>query len=255
MSNSRDRNPTTTATPARVRMFQATLRPVFLDRISIETEYGRLTIRGRLGQRHADLYEGMLRYAEAYVDPVLQAALPNEILVEPAQLRRVLGSHYCYEQMWRLAKELKSAEVHVVTEKFEAEGNILGEIRRGRSEANFSGALAGSDRTHWRVTLGAALREFLEHDLRRYYDPALVARLTTGVGQAVARWMLTHHRGKQPAGGWKLDTVIQAVCGELTGPTLRKRRLELNSDKKGLSSLGISLDGGRLFLRVEQEEG
>lgn len=225
MAALRERNPTTTAVPARVRMFQATIRPQRLNKATIETEHGRLIVSGRLGQRHADLYEGILRHAKPHRNPQTKEIEAHVIDVDASQLRRVLSDRYSHQQMWQLATELREAVVEIYTPRVQALGGIINDIARYRVDGEIlTGALAGECRVRWTIQLGRVVQEFLDKDIRRYYDPGLVARLSTGIGQAVARWLLTHHRQRQPTGGWYIDTVIEAVCGAQADATLRKRR-------------------------------
>ena len=51
--------PTSTTYQSRLQLFQPTRRPKAIDRI-IDTAWGKIRIKGRIGQAHADIFEAML---------------------------------------------------------------------------------------------------------------------------------------------------------------------------------------------------
>ena len=105
--------------------------------------------------------------------------------------------------------------------------------------------LTGGERRLWRVRLGVALAMLLKKDLPFYYHPGPIARLQHGISQAVARHVLTHRNN--PLGGWYMDTLILAVCGEGTSNmTLRNYRRRLKEDSVQLLEIGIDLNGSRI---------
>ena len=56
--------PTSTSAQARVMIYQATQRPSMREANWMKTSFGRCSIQGRLGQRHADVVEAILYCAE-----------------------------------------------------------------------------------------------------------------------------------------------------------------------------------------------
>ena len=232
--------PTTTAAPARVRLFQPTQRPTPRSGEWIETSFGRCRVTGRLGQRHADVLEGIL-FCASRVQRLPDGSLI--LLCDPARARRALGGSYSGEQMWILLRELRAATVEIEIEArgLRAMGGLLDEVVEAATRARNP---LGGDRPLWRVRIGRCGQALLEQDLHLTYDPRLVARLSCGVSQAVARHVLTH--SCEPRGGWRLDTLIEAVCGPLPAQTLRDRRRELRRDVAGLAALGIQIEGDRV---------
>ena len=76
----------------------------------------------------------------------------------------------------------------------------------------------------WRVTLEPSFALLMKEDLPLHYDPAPLAKLESGIAQAVARHVLTHR--ESPEGGWLVDTLIHAVgAGGVNNAELRKRRM------------------------------
>ncbi len=89
----------------------------------------------------------------------------------------------------------------------------------------------------------------LEHDRCLYYDPAPIARLQHGISQAVARHILTHKN--DPAGGWHVDTLIRAVCGEnINSKRMRNGRSRLREDAEKLHEVGITIDAENRIRRL-----
>lgn len=231
--------PTSTALQARVALFQPSQRPKMLDEQIIKTKYGESTIKGRLGQRHADILEALLFCAEKKRE-ISDGGI--ELLVDPAQIRKVLSdSRYSYEQMEKLLAELRAATITIRVDHldFPIIGGLIDHVVP--SQMTRHDPLSGGERNLWRVRLGIALVMLLENDLSLYYTPAPLARLKHGVSQAVARHVLTHKN--TPAGGWHLDTLIKAVCGDnASSQEIRNGRRRIKEDAEKLLELGINLD-------------
>ena len=89
----------------------------------------------------------------------------------------------------------------------------------------------------------------LERDLSLYYPPGPIARLQHGISQAVARHVLTHKH--DPAGGWHLDTLIRAVCGErISSKEMINGRYRLKRDAADLRKMGIDIDAENRVSRL-----
>lgn len=231
--------PTSTVLQARVALFQPSQRPRPLKDQVIKTKYGECTVKGRLGQRHADLLEAMLFCAEKRRE-INDGGI--ELLVDPAQVRKVLSdSRYSYEQIEKLIVELRTATITIKVDHFDFPiiGGLIDHVVP--SQMVRYDPITKGDRNLWRVRLGIALVTLLENDLSLYYKPAPLARLQHGVSQAVARHVLTHKHA--PTGGWHLDTLIKAVYGDdPSSKQMRNARARIKEDKEGLSSLGINID-------------
>ncbi len=230
--------PTSTALQARLRLYQPTQRPCERQGHWMETSFGRCKVTGRLGQRHADVIEGMLYVAEKKRD-VSDGGV--ELLVDPAKLRRVLSDNqYSMAQLEKLLTELRAATISIEVAQFDFPiiGGLIDHVIP--SPMTRYDPLKQGERNLWRVRLGKALVMLLDHDFSLHYPPTAIARLNYGISQAVARHVLSHKNA--PVGGWYLDTLIVAVCGEgLTSQTLRDRRRRLKKDASGLQTLGIEI--------------
>lgn len=239
------RLPTSTATPARVRLFLPTQRPTYRKGDWLETNWGRCRVTGKLGQRHADVLDSLLSTAEK------RRTLDDggvALLVDPAKIRRTLSDKgHSQASILAWLDDLVSAVIEIETPKVHATGHLLDHVTR--SKQTFPNPLGG-ERHLWLIRLGVPLVQLLKLDRPLYYDPAPLARLTHGLSQAVARHVLTHT--KPPVGGWDLDTLILTVSGELSSQAIRDARRYLREDAPGLAKLGIEVNSSRIHSSVGQ---
>ncbi|AZZ94721.1 ABC transporter ATPase [Hahella sp. KA22] len=238
-------SPTSTIAQARVMLYQPSQRPRHREGDWQETSFGRCRVAGRLGQRHADVVEAILYCAEKRRD-VSDGGV--ELLVDPARIRKTLSdSRYSLAQIQKLLSELRASTIEIETPDLARTGDrIIGGLIDHviPSPMMRPDPLTGGERSMWRVRLGIALVMLLERDLALYYNPAPIARLRHGIGQAVARHILSHKN--EPAGGWHLDTVILAVARQATGKALRDARFRLREDAEQLEQIGLVIDGNRV---------
>lgn len=237
--------PTSTALQARVLLFQPSQRPRQQTGEWLETQYGRCRVRGRLGQRHADVLEAILYVAER----IREDGTSVDLLVDPYQLRKTLSDkQYSHQGILDLLADLRSATIEIITPIMEKTGDrIIGGLidHVVPSPMTRADPLTGQSRDMWRVRLGIALITLLNNDLSLYYQPAPIARLRHGISQAVARHILTHKN--TPSGGWHLDTLIRAVAGQdAKSQTMRNGRRRVREDAPLLEQMGIEVIGNRV---------
>lgn len=243
--------PTATAAEHRMRIFDATRRPkaVSRNKISITNQDGSLVYEifktGKIGQAHADLLDAICFCAEKKKEEDGRIKL----LVDPAKVRKYSGIK-SGEQMRVLIDELTSAVIEVKHPvDLACIGHLVDHIdtaRKSNGDPVTRHNPLGGERVMWRVELGKAFCKLIEKDVWRGYDPLPVSKIETGVGQAVARHILTHAHGKDPVGGWKVDTLITAVCGSLGGEAMRNQRRYLKEAAPQLLEAGILIDGDRV---------
>ena len=234
--------PTATVSPARLRLCQPTQRPIYMAGEKISTAWGWCKVTGRFGQRHQDALEVFMWCAEA-VREIEDGGV--ELLVDPARVRRTMSdSGYSLGRLRILIDDLMGVTIELkVTNGLWVLGGLLDHVKE--SPATKPNPLdRGTRRRLWRVRLGVAFVQLIKNDVPLHYDPAPIARLQSGVSQAVARHVLSH--SSQPNGGWKLDGLIEAVCGELESTSLRHRRRELKIDSLALAKIGIIINGERV---------
>lgn len=251
--------PTTTAHQSRLRLFQATRRPV-RGVWEIETAWGKVKISGRLGQTHADVLDAMLYTAEKV------GLTPDgriKLLVDFAKVRSIARQKsgkiiktddktknriVYHSSLEYLVDDLMGAVVEVMEPKHLAEkGHIIDHIYMAVDSNGIPlkrpNPLGGS-RNLRTVIFGTTGTKFLKEDLGVKYNPSGISRLRHGGSQAVARIVLTHT--DQPNGGWHLDTLIAHICGNITEQELWNRRREIKKDAVELSKIGIIINNDKV---------
>ena len=237
--------PTATAHQGRLALFEATRRPKMRERI-VETPHGKIRVKARLGQAHADVLEAICYSRERRRD------MPDggiKLLVDPAEVRR--RSRQDGTTLRNIIDDLQQAIIEIIEPKHLAcQGQVLGHIdkaaRPDGTPITRPNPLGG-ERALWSATLGPVLSRLVAADVWIGYDPAPLAQLRHGISQAIARYALSHRR--QPGVGWHLDTLITSVCGNLDGISLRHRRRELRVDDAALAEIGVVIDGDRVSVQ------
>lgn len=232
--------PTTTAHQARCQVFQATRRPKHLEGLIINSSWGEVKITGRLGQGHADVLEAIMRNAEKYRTRDTGAV---QLFVDPYKIRMTAGGgkQMSGQQLKVILDDLMTAlvELRVPAKNLDLTGHILDEI--DRSPHTRHDPLTGKERFMIRVTVARAWVTLINRDLGLTYEPVLVAALSNGISQAVARHVLTH--SNTPPGGWKIPELLLAVGGM---GRERDQRKFLSEDEAGLAKLGVVIEGARI---------
>lgn len=236
--------PTSTAHQARLQLYQPTRRPQWMERV-ITTPWGTATVRGKIGQVHADIIEAICRHAEDHRTVAATGHL--QILVDPYRVRVSVGGGTAYSKdtLWRMLTELREVSItlEVPSQGFKVLGGILDRVEE--SPASRINHLTKKPRQLWRVTLDPAFAAMLRDDLQLYYDPAPLAKIETGVAQAIARHILTHR--DQPTGGWLIDNLIKAVGADGDSVTMRHRRREIRACAESLKTVGLIVEDDRIF--------
>lgn len=231
--------PTSTALEARLRIFQPSQKPVHKE-ITISTDWGTAVVKGRLGQRHADVLEA-IRVCALKIVKTDNGGF--DMLVDPFEIRKKIGTgYYSYEQMKKLLEDLRDASVRIDTPEFTGYGGLINEYIESKNPVPKTGrgVLDGKERYLMIVSIGKIGATLLQNDIPLYYDPTPITNLTSGMSQAVARHVLTHKQ--DPCGGWKLDTLIEAVAGtEMKPHQRRKARQSIRKDSPALEECGIYL--------------
>ena len=246
--------PTASCTPARVRLYQPTQRPVELREAGWQTTaWGRCRVSGRLGQRHADLLEAVLHGAER-VQRGADGGL--FLLVDPARVRRTISAcGYSGARMRILLCEIMAAVVEIETDTMRGMGHLIDEVAEAKTRRPNPLRSIGNarERGMMLVKIGAIGTMLIEHDLRLWYDPAPIAALRSGVSQAVARHVLTH--AAAPRGGWRLDGLLEAVGIDGGSQAVRDARRAIRHDADRLALLGICIGDDDRVRRVVHRPG
>lgn len=237
------RLPTSTVHQSRLQLYQPTRRPVYLHR-EIETPWGMAKVNGKLGQVHADIIEAICRNTEDH--RFIEQTGDLQVLVDPYKVRTSVGGGTAYSKdtLWRMMAELRAVTIDLSgNDGSRYIGGILSAVEE--SPATRHNPLNGKTRQLWRITFQKAFVLLLRNDLHLYYNPAALAKIETGVAQAIARHILTHR--DQPNGGWTLDGLIIAVGAGGDSKAMRNRRGEVRRDAHHLKTLNIVIAGDRVY--------
>lgn len=234
--------PTSSATPTRLQVFQATRRPKQLERL-IQTAFGNVSIDGRLGQAHADLLECVMFHSIRY--EIVRGRLG--VLVDPYRIRKAMGgglNTYSGGRIKEFERDLLRAVLTVDTPRLNIRGHIVDKIAEAKTTATDPRRWADVVERHLQLwVFSQEWTKLIGADIGRYYDPAPLCRIERGSVAAIARHVLTHRH--QPSGGWTLEGLIKAAG---VGRRLDKVRLEMMESVTELAELGIGItaDGDRV---------
>lgn len=245
--------PTTTSHQARLRIYQPTRKPIMCARF-VPTPWGTATITGKIGQGHADVMEAIFR--ESFRSRFMEDG-SMQILVDPHKVRlTACGGLYqlSHKRLDEITTDLMQTVIDMsipgrdysmdkgvlVTS---IEDSIIDAIPSPKARST---SFNIKNRKMWRVDLGRHYVRLIEKDIKLYYDPRPIARLNSGVAQAVARHLLTH--STEPNGGWIIDNVIEAVGANpnKSSKTLWERRNEIKEDEEGFKKMGLIIEDERI---------
>ncbi len=199
-------------------------------------------VRGRLGQMHAALLESaLLRRTDEQdeSDGCKSLMVPmGTILADLSAIRT-----YSCAALERLLDDLTSARIRL-TDFGRAWGAFYGgcpapdavdgSLLAGWSRTVVPGTAHAviADRVTLALRLSPAYLQILRHDRapsgRR--ERLAVVHLRDGRSRAVARWLLSQDVARQPSGGWRLDTVLEAILGPRTPQQLMRDRAALREE-------------------------
>ena len=236
-----NRLPTSTVTPNRLCVYQATRRPKQHVR-AVQTAFGCLKIDGRLGQAHADLMDCVMFCADRH--RIQEGRM--EVIVDPYRIRKVMGggsNQYSAEQVAVLMRDLLHTILTIDTPKIKIAGHIVEKIVDAKMMKNDPRSWAEGERYMQVWVFSGEWTRLIQNDIARFYDPLALCRIDHGSVAAIARHVLTHQC--QPNGGWRLDGLIKAAGVERQASKVRQEMLD-NADT--LNELGIRLEGDRLVL-------
>ena len=242
--------PTSTIHTIRLCLFQATRRPDKIEKI-METSFGKIRIKGRLGQAHLDVFEAICfsREKKKEVDGRIH------ILVDPWEVRKKSG-----QMSGSTLKNILDDLMQVIIEIIEPDhlactGHLIdhidGTIKHSTGEKIMRQGAFGA-RELWTVKIGEAFCKLVQKDVWVGYDPSPIARLGHGISQAVARHVLTHKTA--PVGGWKMDTLIEATAGSICPEVLRKYRERIREDAHKMAEIGVIVEDDRIKSSVDKAE-
>ena len=238
--------PTATGREHKIGIFQPTRRPELIN-TTIETKWGKIRIKARLGQQHADVFEAIcheFEFRTPYDYEMEDGRI--KLLVDPAKIKRRSRQ----KDLKNILTDLRSAVIEIIEPpNLQCIGGLIDNIDFAKkSDGSYitkRNPLGGGERPIWRVDLGKAFCKLVQKDIWIDYDPQPIAALRHGITQAVVRFILSNSKNSGPkTNKWKIDTIITNVTGQITNEELRNRRREILSDKNKLNDIGITIENG-----------
>ncbi len=240
--------PTNTVHVLRLCMFQPTRRPI-LKTTTIETQFGKIRVEGRLGQQHLDVFESICysRLDKQEVDGRIK------ILVDPWEVRKKT-KQVSGETLKRIIKELETTIIEIIEpDKFACIGHLIDHVGIAVRKSDGTAVLkdgAFGERKLLSVEIGKAFCRLVEKDIWVGWNPEKIAEIGYsghGITQAVIRHALSHKNA--PTTGWKLDTLIKAAYGEaVSDEMMRWARMTIKQDAEKMAKIGILVEGDKVRL-------
>ena len=240
--------PTSTIHEIRLCLFQATRRPGKIEKI-IVTSFGKVRIKGRLGQAHLDVFEAICYSRERKKD--MDGRI--HILVDPWGVRKK-SCQFSGSTLENLLDDLTKASIEIIKpDHLACSGHLIDHVDKARrcDDSIITRKGKFGERELWTVKLGEAFGKLVKRDVWVGWDPVKIAGLEYGISQAVTRHVLSHKNA--PVGGWKIENLIRAVAGDVSDATRWKHAERLREDAEKMSKIGVLVDKGRVKLSKNQE--
>jgi len=230
----------TTESLNRMPVFQPTLQARFEIR-SFENKYGKGIVEGRLGQAHKNVLETIFFKRKAF------ATKPCfKILYDEYEVRRHLsqGSEYNYETYLRLIEDMKTANIKLEIQGRTIEGTLIKDKYNAKNythktKSNLP-ALKGKKIPYAVIELGDVTVELIKEEIKFKYDPKPIMTLSSGISQAIVRFLKTHRH--HPEAGYHLKELVANLTDHIEGQNWRNIKRLLKKDADKLESLGIVID-------------
>ncbi|MDA8191562.1 MAG: hypothetical protein M0Z68_08905 [Gammaproteobacteria bacterium] len=255
-----DNLPTTSALAGRLLIYQPTREPTAKTGEWITTPWGRARVKGRLGQRHADVMEIMQRTSmqvfraedgRAYmlVDPyIVRRALASPNQKPQSKKRSPKGAGvalYSAQGLDALIDDLRNADVEWETKG--GEGGGVTKIIQTKEWAKVSARdplNPDKDRRLWRITLSSQWAALMG-SLGLWYDPTSIVHMDHAASQAVARLLLGHDRKKWHRHRYPLNAVFDHLQIPHGQPRWDAKR-RIRQDAERFAEYGLGIDGDQI---------
>ena len=235
----------------RLPIFEPTLRPSYKARV-FEGKYGKLIVKGRLGQAHKNLLETILWKKEIHDFIEIEGREHLKVLYDEVKIRKYLSqkSKYSYETYKALLEDMIQTYIELETEKLTIQGTlIMQRVEAKTLKPTKSRSPIIPEQVPLTVVIfGALATALIENELKFTYDPKPIMQLGSGVSQAIVRYLKTHKN--HPSAGYHLRELVENMEGQMQDKRWWKIREYLKKDAEKLESLGIMINfkEDRLFV-------
>jgi hypothetical protein len=250
----------TTESQNRLPIFEPTIKAQYKTRV-FENKYGKLTVKGRLGQVHKNLLETIFYEKELYDFFEDGDNKYLKVLYHEYKVRKYMSkssSSYCGEAYNRLIDDMKQAYIELETNKVKVKGPLILEKTASKitkkTKSTLPG-LRGKEIPLVVITFGPVITTLFEKELRFTYDPKPILSLSSGISQAIVRFLKTHKN--HPSAGYHLKPFIENLVENVEGEKWHDIRRFLKKDLETLKTLGIFIDfkRDRLFVANDNNLG
>jgi len=242
----------TTITLNRLPIFQPTLRAKYQEK-AFESPYGRITVKGRLGQNHKSLLETILYLRKLY--DLDEENMSLRVLYNEYEVKKYLttGSMtYSYEGYKQLIEDMKQTYIELGTMPPEPiiKGITPSNNYWRKTKSNLP-SIKGKELPYipyMIIEFGSVICYLTIKELKFTYNPKPIIQLQNGISQAIARYLKTHKN--HPSAGYHLKTLIEHLTGSIEGQEWYNIKRLLKKDVEGLKENGITIDfkKNRLFM-------
>jgi len=244
----------TTESQNRLPIFEPTLKAVYKKRV-FESKYGKLQIEGRLGQVHKNLLETIFWKREVHGFTEFEGETHLKIIYDKQKVLKYLAKtskYYNYERYEELIKDMMQTYIVLETEKVKVRGTLIMKTFECEIEKPVARKTPVVPERVFLVSmiLGSVATELLKNELRFTYDPKPIMGLSSGIAQALVRYLKTQK--DHPQLGYHLKQLIQNLEGEMNDKRWWKIREYLKRDIEKLEELGIVIDFKKNRLVVEK---
>jgi hypothetical protein len=242
-----------TETMNRLPVFEPTTRPTFKAR-TFDSKYGKIFVKGRLGQVHKSLLETILYKRKFYDLRIEKNKVRLTVLFNEYEVKKYMsqGSVYNKETYNRLIDDLSVTQVKIQKGIEYIEGTFItsklkSKLYSRRTKSNLPN-LRGEEIPYIMMEFGDVASLLLATELRFTYDPKPIMELKYGISQAVVRYLKTHR--SHPSTGYNLKALIENLIENVEGHVWKNIRRFLKKDSELLEQLGIVIDfkKDRLFV-------
>jgi len=249
-----------TETLNRVPIFEASMKPRKGTRV-FEGKYGMVAVEGRLGQAHKTLLETILWKKELhdyiYTDQFFLGGKIRvkylKVLYDREKVRKYLAQgkgKYSKERYGVLLDDMMSAKLTL---------NIKGEMVKGPliidlydsptfKSINTKSPIIPKKVKLTTIVLGSIATALIDNEIKFTYNPKPIMSLSSGVSQALVRFLLTHQN--HPVAGYHLKQLVKNLDCPTEGGEWYDIKRALKRDAEQLEILGvvINFEKERLFV-------
>jgi len=249
-----------TETLNRLPAFEASMKPRQTTR-TFEGKYGKVTVEGRLGQVHKTLLETILFKKELHdyihTNQVIGGGKIKvkylKVLYDREKIRKYMAQgkgKYSKERYKILLDDMMRTILTLNIKGEEVRGPLVIDLYDSPTfkPINTKSPIIPKEVKLTTIIFGSVITTLIENELKFTYSPKLIMALSSGVSQALVRFLLTHQN--HPAAGYHLKQLVKNLDCPTEGGEWYDIKRALKRDAEQLEILGvvINFEKERLFV-------